>query len=243
MPAQALFQARAEGFECGFFSGKTPCKVLFIVVLSLTVGNLIGQKELLNKLHNIMKNKIAVQMFTLRKHTKTAADFANSLKRVSDMGYTAVQLSAVRCMNGDDPEVSAEQARTMLEDNGLKCIATHRSWDAFTSTLDKEIAFHKTLGCDYAAIGGIPNKVYDATAEGYRRWIDEARAAGIQLFATDPTESSWENYNSEKQALDPGLTRGEMRDFNGGSIRFEFWKCFGKFTDSCWFVYLIMNHM
>ena len=122
-----------------------------------------------------MKSKIAVQMFTLRDHTKTAGDFADSLQRVSQMGYTAVQLSAVGCMNGDSPEVSPSQARTMLDDNGLKCIATHRSWDAFKNSLDREVEFHKTVGCDYAAIGGIPAKEYEDTYDGYRRWLDDAR--------------------------------------------------------------------
>lgn len=122
-----------------------------------------------------MKEKIAVQMFTLRDHTKRASDFADSLKRVSGIGYRAVQLSAVGCMNGDCPEVSAAEARKMLDDNGLRCIATHRSWDRLQDALEEEIAFHKTLGCNYAAIGGIPGKTYDATLDGYRRWLDDAR--------------------------------------------------------------------
>ncbi len=122
-----------------------------------------------------MKDKLAVQMFTLREHTKTASDLASSLQRVAAMGYPAVQLSAVGCMNGESPEVSASEAKKMLDDNGLACIATHRSWDAFVNSLDEEIAFHKTLGCDYAAIGGVPGNQYDATYEGYRRWLDDAR--------------------------------------------------------------------
>lgn len=74
-----------------------------------------------------------------------------------------------------------------------------------------------------AGIGSKARIVYDFDGDG-----KTDRTETFQLFATDPAESSWENYNSEKQALDPGLTRGEIRDFNGGSIRFEFWKCFGN---------------
>ena len=121
-----------------------------------------------------MRDKLAVQMFTLRDFTKTAADLAASLQRVAAMGYGAVQMSAVGCMGGDAPEVSAADAKKMLDDNGLKCVATHRSWDALAGNLDEEIAFHKALGCDYAAIGGIPAP-YEATYDGYRRWLDDAR--------------------------------------------------------------------
>jgi len=133
-------------------------------------------------------SKLAVQMFTLREHTKSEKDFVDSLKKCSDMGYTAVQLSAVGCMNGETPEVDAAKARKYLDDNGLKVIATHRSWDALTKETDKEIEFHKTVGCEYAAVGGIPGKQYDSTYDGYRKWIADAapmieklKAAGIKF--------------------------------------------------------------
>jgi sugar phosphate isomerase/epimerase len=122
-----------------------------------------------------MASKLAVQMFTLREHTKTAKDFADALERVAKIGYPAVQLSAVGAMNGDSPEVSAQDARKLLDDKGLSCVATHRPWDRLQKQPEEEIAFHKTLGCDFVAIGGIPGDAYPATAEGYRRWVEDAR--------------------------------------------------------------------
>jgi sugar phosphate isomerase/epimerase len=122
----------------------------------------------------MMSERIAVQLFTLREHTKTAKDFAHTLKRVSDIGYRTVQLSAVGAMNGDNPEVSVEDARKMLDDNGLKCIATHRPWDSLFHETEKEIAFHQTLDCDYCAVGGIPPE-YGETPEGYRKWVEDAK--------------------------------------------------------------------
>ncbi|MBT3380691.1 MAG: sugar phosphate isomerase/epimerase [Lentisphaerae bacterium] len=134
-----------------------------------------------------MNAQVAVQMYTVRDFTKTAADFANSLEKCSNMGYKAVQLSAVGCMNGDDPEVSVEQGKQMLDDTGIRCIATHRPWDALMNDTEKEIAFHQTLACDFAAIGGIP-KEYGHTLEGYRRFLGDAgpviaklKAAGIRF--------------------------------------------------------------
>ena len=135
-----------------------------------------------------MKEKLAVQLFTLRDFTLTAEDFAKTLQRVADIGYPAVQLSAVGCMGGDSPTVSPEVAKTMLDDAGLRCIATHRSWDSLRDHLDEEIAYHKTLDCDYCAIGTIPKATYPPTYDGYRRWLDDARpiiaglkAAGIRF--------------------------------------------------------------
>lgn len=127
-----------------------------------------------------MKAQIAVQMYTIRDFTKTAEDLAASLKKIGDMGYKAVQMSAVGCMGGDDAEVDAAQARAMLDDCGLRCIATHRSWTDLMDHTDQEIAFHQAVGCDFAAIGGIPGE-YGRTLEGYRRFLDDARPVMARL--------------------------------------------------------------
>jgi len=129
-----------------------------------------------------VKAQVAVQMYTLREFTKTSADFAESLRKCSDMGYRAVQLSAVGCMNGDTPEVSPEQAKTMLDDAGIRAIATHRSWDALMGDTEKEIAFHQAIACDFAAIGGIPGS-YGRTLEGYRQFLADARPVIAKLKA------------------------------------------------------------
>ena len=121
-----------------------------------------------------MQAKLAVQMYTVRDFTKTAKDLAESLEKISAMGYSAVQLSAVGAMGGDSPEVTPEQARKMLDDNGLKCIATHRGWNELANETQKEIDFHQTLGCDYTAIGGIPGDYGKDGAAGYRRFAQDA---------------------------------------------------------------------
>lgn len=133
-----------------------------------------------------MASKIAAQMYTVREFTKTAADFARSLEQIGKIGYRAVQLSAIGCMNGETPEVSAAQARKMLDDNGLKCIATHRGWEALAQQTEAEIDFHHTLGCDFAAIGGMPTEYRKEKAAGYRKFLVDSlptlrklKAAGI----------------------------------------------------------------
>jgi sugar phosphate isomerase/epimerase len=134
-----------------------------------------------------MPSKIAVQMYTVREHTKTAADLAETLKKIAGIGYEAVQMSAVGAVFSDDPETTPEEARNMLNDDGRKCIATHRPWPALVNETAKEIDLHQTLGCDYVAIGGIPGD-YGHTASGYRRFLEDARpvidklaAAGIRF--------------------------------------------------------------
>jgi len=119
-----------------------------------------------------------VQMFTLREHTKTARGLAESLERCRSIGYPAVQMSAVGCMNGEAPEVDAKTARKILDDNGLACIATHRPWDALVNETEREIEFNQTLGCDYVAIGGIFG---EQTAASYRAFLEQARPVIARL--------------------------------------------------------------
>ncbi len=135
-----------------------------------------------------LTSKLAVQMYTVRDFTRTSDDLKLSLQKIAAMGYPAVQMSAVGAMDGDNPQVSAAAARQMLDDAGLRCIATHRGWDALKDNTDREIEFHQTLGCDYAAIGSLPASYGKQGASGYRRWAQEAapviarlKDAGIRL--------------------------------------------------------------
>ncbi|RYG34300.1 sugar phosphate isomerase/epimerase [bacterium] len=99
-------------------------------------------------------NRLAVQMYTLRDLVKTRDGLQTALEIIHGIGYGGVQLSAVGCMDGDNPEVTPEDAKEMLDANGLVCVATHRPLKRLEERTDEEIAFHKTLGCEYVGIGG-----------------------------------------------------------------------------------------
>nr|CAA9291500.1 Sugar phosphate isomerases/epimerases [uncultured Armatimonadetes bacterium] len=148
-----------------------------------------------------MASKLAVQMYTIRDHTRTARALADSLARVRAIGYTAVQLSAVGAMSGDRPEVDAREARRMLDDNGLACIATHRGWEALAERTDEEIDFHRTLGCTFTAIGGIPGSYGERGAEGYAAFVRDAAPVIARLKAAG-IRWGYHNHAHEFQRLD-----------------------------------------
>ena len=153
-----------------------------------------------------MTPKTAVQMYTVREHTQTASDLAQTLKKISDIGYTAVQMSAVGAMNGDAPEVDAKTARKMLDDSGLKCIATHRDWNCLRNTPEAEIEFHQILGCDYAAIGGVTPD-YETSDEGYRSFLKDAESV-VKKLKTAGISFGWHNHSREffhPQPVGPSL--------------------------------------
>lgn len=132
-----------------------------------------------------MPSQLAVQMYTVRDFTKTADDLARSLEKIAQIGYKAVQLSAVGAMNSVDgkaPQVDARTVRKMLDDNGLPCVATHRSWERLAQATDEEIEFHHILGCSFTAIGGIPPE-YNHGENGYRRFVADAQPVLAKLKA------------------------------------------------------------
>lgn len=143
-----------------------------------------------------MSEKIAVQFYTLREHTQTASGFAEALARISHMGYRAVQLSAVGCMNGENPAVDAREARRMLDANGLKCVATHRNWADLTAATEAEITFHQVLGCDFAAIGGLTPAYKENGVEGYRRFLRDAKPV-IEKFSDAGIAFGYHNHAHE----------------------------------------------
>ena len=96
---------------------------------------------------------------------------------MAEIGYTAVQLSAVGAF---EQGTTAEEARNWLDEYGLRCVATHRPWKRLMSAAAAEIEFHQTLGCDYVAIGGT---VWDYGYEpaDYRRFMVDAKPVIAEL--------------------------------------------------------------
>ena len=70
--------------------------------------------------------EIGAQFYTIRDFCKNTDDFAESLKKVADIGYKNVQISGT-C------EFSPEWLKAELAKNGLKCVLTHTPADKLKS--------------------------------------------------------------------------------------------------------------
>lgn len=89
---------------------------------------------------------IGAQFFTIRDFCKDLDSFAESLKKVADIGYTTVQISGT-CEY--DPNWLKEQ----LDKNGLKCVLTHIKPDVLTGDTENVAKNHDIFGCDYVGLG------------------------------------------------------------------------------------------
>lgn len=92
-------------------------------------------------------SQIAAQLYTVREHTKTPADIAKTMKRIKQIGYDAVQASALGKMD------SKELAK-IYQGEGLVCAATHTPLARLKDETQAVIDDHAMWNCRYTAIGG-----------------------------------------------------------------------------------------
>lgn len=89
-------------------------------------------------------NQIAAQLYTCRDLLKTPADIATTLKRLRQVGYTAVQVS------GMGP-IAEEELVKILDGEGLTCCATHEPADKIRKNPEQIIERLKKLNCSLTA--------------------------------------------------------------------------------------------
>jgi sugar phosphate isomerase/epimerase len=142
-----------------------------------------------------MSVQLAVQLYTLRDFCKTPADIATTLKKVSQMGYKSVQASALG-------PIEPTELKKILDDNGLSCCATHKSLDAMLHHTQAVIDEHKTLGCQYTAIGGFFPKTEDSTLATWQAFINDFNAAAAK-FCGSGVRLGYHNHSHEFASFSP----------------------------------------
>ncbi|MDH7569078.1 MAG: sugar phosphate isomerase/epimerase [Armatimonadota bacterium] len=117
---------------------------------------------------------IAAQLYTVREFTKTPEGIAQTFRRVREIGYEAVQLSALG-------PIDPRELRRIADDNGLTICATHVSYERMRDDFDALVAEHKLWGCQYVGVGGLPASYRNA--EGYPRFAKECSEVARRLKA------------------------------------------------------------
>ena len=110
--------------------------------------------------------KIGAQFFTIREFCKTTDDFAESLKKVADIGYKTVQISGTCPYEGP-------WLKEQLDKTGLACVITHNPLSELVGTPVTLARKHDTFGCKYIGLGSF--QLYaeegnpDQTIEAFQR--------------------------------------------------------------------------
>lgn len=123
--------------------------------------------------------KLGAQSYTVRAFTQNERDFAESMRRISAIGYRYVQISGVG-------PLKASLIRRVCDDHGLKIVLTHTKLDV-VNDLDGVLEYHAILGTPYIGIGGSGEK-YRAPgwvsrfAEDYYEPARRMREAGFRFM-------------------------------------------------------------
>jgi sugar phosphate isomerase/epimerase len=136
------------------------------------------------------ESKLAAQLYTVREFTQSPGGLAESLKKIREIGYAAVQISAI----GDIPDADVKK---MADDAGLIVCATHvRPTEAPWTDLDAVIKQHELWGCKHVAVGIMPEEYRDGQEDSFKRFAEAASKVGEQLHNAGFT-FSYHNHSFE----------------------------------------------
>ncbi len=133
--------------------------------------------------------KLAAQLYTIRDYTKTTEDFRASIKKVADIGYTAVQVSGI----GPIPH---EEVKAITDEYGLTICITHVGFDYLQNDIEAAIAQHKLWNCPNVAVGSMPGPYREGGLDSFKQFAKDATEVGEKLADAGLT-FSYHNHSFE----------------------------------------------
>lgn len=92
---------------------------------------------------------VALQLYTVR--DDLAADYVGTLRRVAEMGYTAIEL-------GSTDALVLPDLPAVLADLGLRAVAMHIGFEECEGDPSAALAAARALGCGYTICSSIPEE-------------------------------------------------------------------------------------
>jgi len=136
---------------------------------------------------NIEDTKIGVTLYNLREYCQTPEDLDKTLKKVSEIGYRAIQVSGVPL----DPQIIKDKA----DKYDLSICASHENLDNIRNDFDSIVKKLKLWNCDFTALGS-PGANFTLDPEGAGLLIKELDAIGKQ-FAREGIRFGYHNHHFE----------------------------------------------
>ena len=118
--------------------------------------------------------KLGAQLYTLREYTKTEESFAETIKKVADIGYKYAQVSGIGA------GISAEFIKKVTRDNGIKVILTHTPLGRIMNETEQVIEEHDIFDCPGVGVGGFGG---DRSADGFKKFADDIAPAVKKIKA------------------------------------------------------------
>lgn len=163
------------------------------------------------------------QVWTLRE--KLVSDFAGTLKTMSEMGYSEVEMCSPLGYSGSGFEplnrMSGAEMRQVVEDNGLRCTSSHFTLGELRNSLENRIEWASELGMKQMVLSSF-SLPEDSTMDDYRKSANElntlaekTKAAGIQM--------GFHNHHMEFQKIGDELIYDVLlEEFDPGLVKMQF---------------------
>jgi sugar phosphate isomerase/epimerase len=119
------------------------------------------------------RSNLAAQLYTVRQFTQNERDLRESFRKIREIGYTAVQVSAIG-------PIEPERVKAAADEFGLSICATHVGFDRLQNEFEQVVAMHQLWNCDYVGVGSMP-PAYRGSAEGFAAFAKEAGAIAQRL--------------------------------------------------------------
>ena len=122
------------------------------------------------------RDQISLQLYTVRE--ETARDMPGPLRKVSDIGYPAVEFAGYGGLAPQD-------LKSLLDDLGLRASGAHVPLDSWEANPEAVLADMETLGCAHAVLPIVPpeRRGDEASvarlAEDLNRWGEQCRAENV----------------------------------------------------------------
>lgn len=139
---------------------------------------------------------IALQIYSIRDHLTTKEDFIASMKKLADIGYTAIEIAGVRA------EISDEEIKSVCDELGLQIISAHIPMDVFDADFDGAVQKLKTWGAALVAMPVPPRWVREGG--DWSKFAAKSDALGDKL-AKEGITLSYHNHSFEFQRYDGKL--------------------------------------
>lgn len=124
---------------------------------------------------NFLMLQTGAQLYTVRSYTQTIEDFTCTIQKIADIGYKAVQLSAV------SKQIKPEQIREICDRAGISIVLTHSDPERILHDTDALIKEHDILGCNYIGLGCMPDKY--RTKEWLSHFISDFKEPAKKIAA------------------------------------------------------------
>jgi len=96
--------------------------------------------------------ELGAQLYTVRDFIQNEKDFHRTIKKIADIGYKTVQISAI----GKD--IKPERIKEICDEASIKIVLTHSDVNRILYDTEALIKEHDILGCNYIGLGSMPEK-------------------------------------------------------------------------------------